>query len=238
MIVLSPHMMNVRVLFVLAIVVSTSHDSFSQTIWDGPYQTFAKENGADWNLEENQDRITDDVWITRRNSQGIFNISTENFYLTNVSPEGTEWAFGNTDEIASLTFSDWRTAIGANPPGMIDLEMVVHLIETDIYIDIFFVSWQQNSGGGFSYKRKSPTIVGIGEPSKSETVIVFPNPTSRELRLENHLGLLDYIILDHSGRIVQKGQWNTEKSLDITSLPSGIYAIKTKDWSVKWVKID
>ena len=34
--------------------------------------TFEKENYADWTLAENQDRITDNVWITRKNNQSIF----------------------------------------------------------------------------------------------------------------------------------------------------------------------
>ncbi len=39
--------------------------------------TFTKSNNADWTLEANQDRITDNVWITRANNSGIFNIATE-----------------------------------------------------------------------------------------------------------------------------------------------------------------
>ena len=48
---------------------------FSQTIWDGPEITFTKGNNVNINLPQNQDRITDNVWITRGNSGGaIFNI--------------------------------------------------------------------------------------------------------------------------------------------------------------------
>ena len=35
---------------------------------------FTKENNADWTLEENQDRISETVWLTRANNQGLFNI--------------------------------------------------------------------------------------------------------------------------------------------------------------------
>ena len=48
----------------------------------GDTLTFERENvlGLDISLVENQDRITDLVWITRASSQGIFNIKTENSY--------------------------------------------------------------------------------------------------------------------------------------------------------------
>ena len=40
-------------------------NAYSQTFWTGPKITFTKADDADWTLEENQDRITDNVWITR-----------------------------------------------------------------------------------------------------------------------------------------------------------------------------
>ena len=51
---------------------------------------------ADWTMEANQDRITDNVWLTRANTRGIFNIKTESNYTDNMSPADTEWAFGTT----------------------------------------------------------------------------------------------------------------------------------------------
>ena len=49
----------------------------AQTIWNGPITTFTKTNNADWTMEAFQDRITNNVWITRANSQPIFNYFTE-----------------------------------------------------------------------------------------------------------------------------------------------------------------
>ena len=37
-------------------------------------KTFTKTDYADWTLEGNQDRITDNVWITRQNNRGLYNI--------------------------------------------------------------------------------------------------------------------------------------------------------------------
>ena len=33
---------------------------------------FTKLDSADWTLIENQDRITNDIWITRKHNQSIF----------------------------------------------------------------------------------------------------------------------------------------------------------------------
>ena len=37
----------------------------AQTDWTGREITFTKPDGADWQLPENQERITDNVWTTR-----------------------------------------------------------------------------------------------------------------------------------------------------------------------------
>jgi len=131
------------------------------TIWTGTKITFTKADFADHTMAANQDRITDAVWITRADIRGIFNIFTENTYTKNSSPADTEWSFGTSAQISSLTFQSWETAVSSNPPSMVDQDMVVHLISDDIYIDIKFMTWKQGSGGGgstgggFSYERST-----------------------------------------------------------------------------------
>jgi len=128
-------------------------------VWTGPKFTFSKANYADYDLLENQDRITDNVWITRQNGSGIFNIKTESDYTDAVSPADTEWAYGSAADWASLTFSDWETWHDGCPPEMVGKEAVVHLKTDDIYIDIKFLSWSCGEcvgGGGFSYERSTP----------------------------------------------------------------------------------
>ncbi|WP_185154064.1 putative metal-binding motif-containing protein [Fulvivirga sp. M361] len=123
--------------------------------------TFVKEDNADWTLEENQDRITENTWITRQDRRSIFNIADSDVTSTDCSdehPVNTEWAFGTTKNIASLEFG---TFLGENfadcsPPSIIGREAVLHIIDEDIYIDIKFLSWTRNAqGGGFSYIRSN-----------------------------------------------------------------------------------
>jgi len=138
--------------------VDESVESPSPNIWTGPKIIFEKEAGSDPTLEENQDRITDNVWITRGNSGGeIYNAVLEESSTQNVSPMGTEWALGTTADLASLTFDSFRGTI--SPSQVVGEDMVLHLIEDDIYIDIKFLSWngggRQGNGGAFSYERST-----------------------------------------------------------------------------------
>lgn len=131
----------------------------AETIWTGPLTTFDKSDFADWTLSENQDRLTDSVWITRANSQGVFNIAQETFFTHNSSPAGTEWADGAAADWQSLSFTDWDAWAGGSPPSTVGRDAVLHLIEDDVYLDITFLAWTPMAGGGgFSYQRS--TLLG------------------------------------------------------------------------------
>jgi hypothetical protein len=146
-----------------------STGTMSESLWTGPVITFTKANNADWTVADNQDRITDNVWITRADDQGLFNIAQEEWFsegsfgtVTEGSPWDTEWAFGAiADGVETLTFDYWGNAIGWYPPGMVGENMVLHLISEDIYIDVKFTSWtsgEGEGGGGFSYERSTGTM--------------------------------------------------------------------------------
>ncbi len=131
------------------------------SVWQGSKIIFTKIDGADWTLPENQDNITNAVAITRASNQGIFNIAVESQYEDFESPVDTEWAIGTTSNLGSLTFNDWETAVSDSlegPPSAVGVDMVVHLISDNIYIDIKFLSWAsggQGGQGGFSYERST-----------------------------------------------------------------------------------
>jgi hypothetical protein len=153
-------------LVALLLVTLNSTALAAPTIWDGPSLTFTKVGFADPTLPENQDRITDNVWITRGGTGGIYNAAVEASYdmIGNTSPSGTLWAFGTTDNLDSLVFGTWRTTVSNNPPGSLNRDMVLHLVEDDIYLDLRFLSWGgQPQGGSFSYVRSTGTV--IPEPS-------------------------------------------------------------------------
>jgi len=134
--------------------------SNSYVTWTGDLLNFEKLDGADPSLESNQDRITDNVWITRGNDGGqIFNIVEESLSKSerdqNTSPVGTEWAIGSLDDIGSLNFSNFRPAVGS-PKDVVGKNLVLHLIEDDVYLSVRFTSWSSGQKGGFSYSRSTP----------------------------------------------------------------------------------
>jgi len=133
------------------------------TIWTGPPVTFTKLDNGDWQLPQNQDRLTSHVWITRKGTQGIYNIQQETGYAHGVSPKGTAWAYGSAANWTSLTFQPWETWAAHDPPLTVGRPAVMHLLAEDIYLDVKFLYWSSghgDGGGGFSYVRSS-----IPEPS-------------------------------------------------------------------------
>lgn len=135
-------------------------------VWNGATVSFAKTDYADWNDPVNQDRITSKVWITRQNSEGLFNIKNETGY-NNDTPSDTEWAYGTTADLGTLSFSTWRNWHGGNPPSTVGQPAVLHLISEDVYIDITITAWTQSgNGGGFSYDRaEAPVTVTLNGDS-------------------------------------------------------------------------
>lgn len=136
----------------------TDVSEITGTIWDGPLLTFSKSTGVDHTEEVNQDRITDNVWITRANAAGqIFNIVVEAVADKTTSPVGTRWAQGTFEELQSVTFTTFRAACPQQKPRLaVGRPMLLHLIEDDIYIEIRFTSWAQGNQDGFAYERTTP----------------------------------------------------------------------------------
>lgn len=203
---------------------------FSQQIWDGPEVSFTKSNNVDINLEVNQDRITEGVWITRGNSGGsIFNIFSENSYSPGISPSGTLWAIGElTDN--NLVFDDFRGFDGNNynrPPLEIDLVLKLtngtNDITDDIHIGVYFTSWTSgdSNGGGFSYRRSTNPNLNFKE-LQSFDVIIFPNPTNRVLNVQSNYEL-SLSIYDLYGKKLIESESN---KIDLVALDSGIYILK------------
>ena len=132
----------------------TPNEISSSTIWNGPLKSFTKTDGSNASEETNQDRLTAKVWLTRGNNGGqIYNAAQEDKSDKYKSPIGTEWAVGNINDLDKLIFYDFRIAI--QPKNIIGKDLVLHLIEEDIYLSVKFKSWSQGQKGGFSYERST-----------------------------------------------------------------------------------
>lgn len=127
----------------------------SVKIWSGALKTFVKGDEMDPKNQLNQDRITDNVWITRGNDGGqIYNAAKENNDNKTQSPIGTQWALGTLDKVNDLNFKNFRAAV-SSPKNVVGKDLVVHLTDDDTYLSIKFKSWSQGKKGGFSYERST-----------------------------------------------------------------------------------
>ena len=122
-------------------------------IWNGGLKSFVKGDEKDPNNELNQDRITNNVWITRGNNGGqIYNAAKESNDDKTNSPIGTQWALGTLDKVNDLSFKNFRAAVGS-PKSVVGKDLVLYLVDDDIYLSVKFKSWSQGKKGGFSYDR-------------------------------------------------------------------------------------
>jgi hypothetical protein len=140
------------------------------TIWTGPSITFTRPPDAEPELPANQDRITPRVWMSRNRTLGLYNGTTESEW-SDKSPADTEWAYGTTSQLPSLSFKSWLDWHEKCPPCTLGRSAVLHLIAEDVYIDIVFTGWQLISGGGFSYRRS--TAGGSTSPPSTASVVEF-----------------------------------------------------------------
>tara|TARA_X000001036_G_scaffold423686_1_gene447905 strand:- start:179 stop:934 length:756 start_codon:yes stop_codon:yes gene_type:complete len=211
----------------------------------GEVIVFTKQDSADWTLQENQDRITNSVWITRKNNQGIFNIAQETGYSGNSgSPIGTLWASSSTAEAEIGDFTSFLNMHGGNPQSLINDTISLYLEEYGRYFDLVFLSFSGgNSGGGFSYTREEvfPNHLGfsnsINTPQTFRLHQNYPNPfnpltiISYDLPNESLVTLLIYDLMGRKVRTLINSeqtvgfkniQWNATDD-NGQPVPAGMY---------------
>lgn len=144
----------------LAVILTTAAGSaMAQDVYTGLDFDYTYNGFTDITLPANQDRMTDNVWITRDIIRGIFNAAQEDGFTgqggSSPSPIGTEWAVGSAANFAALTFGTWGSVHGGSPPSLIGQDLAVHLVDDDIYIDLRFTAWGggAGAGGSFAYLR-------------------------------------------------------------------------------------
>ncbi len=139
------------------------------TVPEGLY--FEKPDYADYSQEMYQDRITENVWLTRQEDDGLFNYAQEPYRTSDDSPLGTEWWMGPTSEFDPDYdyYSGFKEAADYSLSSIPGEVMSLHLIEEDIYFDVFFHKWTSgDNGGGFAYTREMPTYHWIGGEKTSD----------------------------------------------------------------------
>ena len=205
------------------------------------YRPFTKEDNTDPSVESNQDRISENVWLTRGTQGGaLYNIYSESDYVSGVSPSNTEWAIGTTSQIVNgetLDFNNFRdfytedrdgVKIHNRPPTNQDLVLKLTNGTTDdsddTFYDIKFLSWSEGKSGGFSYVRTTSNVLSVSDIKNK--IYIFPNPTSTYIQINANYHVAK--IFDITGKQVIHSDSNP---LDLSHLKSNIYMLQLLDES-------
>ena len=105
-------------------------------------------------IKKNQDQLSVNVWLTRGIEGGqIYNVKQESEYDKDQSPLGTQWAVGSIDQIDDLNFQSFRDAI--KPKEVVGKDLVLFLVEDNIFLSVKFTKWSDEKTGGFTYERST-----------------------------------------------------------------------------------
>jgi len=149
---------------------------------------FTKADSADWTIEENQDRITDNVWITRKHNQSIFNIAVESGYSgSSGSPVGTLWSNSTSSTASPESYTNFVAMHGGSPSSIINDTVSLYLPDEGLYFDVTFTSYSggPNGGGGFSYSRTSVTPSLVVSPDSLSADLNTGETITQTLTLTN-----------------------------------------------------
>jgi hypothetical protein len=224
----------------LLIIILASTAVVAQTTWDGPTMTFTKADNANPALEANQDRITSNVWLTRGSGGELYNAKTESDSSKSNSPADTRWALGTTSsDLNSLSFDTFRNTI--RPKNAENINMVLHLVTDDIYIDFKITSWTSGQGGsnggagGFSYQRSTDPSLSIEDYDKP-VLSVYPNPSESFLRVSGLNAAEPYRLYSILGVEIQSGIVASDQEIDIDALQTGMYMLQIANTALPFVK--
>lgn len=122
-------------------------------IWNAGSYTFQKTSPGQ------KDEIAAGTHLTRGYNGFIYNAVTQSGptssgEVCSAVVENVEWAYGNINDWASLTYSGTPEFIpNCQPPYIINIPMVLHLKKENIYLQLTFTYWQSGGGGNFTYTR-------------------------------------------------------------------------------------
>jgi hypothetical protein len=160
------------------------------TLWTGPPTNFTSSSSS-----KTDTIIPGEVDLARASSQVLYNKAAGESSAGGASPKGTEWAFGTlTNDLSQLTFKSLAairvTAHGNMAAILLNKDMVLHLIASDVYLSVKFTKWGRFSAGGFGYTRSTPAeaavpTVSILTPANNT---IFAAPASLTLTADATVG--------------------------------------------------
>ncbi len=127
----------------------------ASTLWTGPNTNFTQSTTV-----HSDTFVPGKVVLTRGGNGPLYNSAAGEVSGGTGSPKDTMWAFGTLANYNTLTYQTFDSLRNGNLAGRIlNQNMVVHLVNEDIYLSIKFTAWGQHFAGGFSYTRSTPAVV-------------------------------------------------------------------------------
>lgn len=143
------------------------------TLTNNPLQAtpvnFVKRDGQfeDIDIIVEDDGEGNGIGITRGENQGIYNPYSEEGWDSDVSPQGTLWSVGNTDDLSDITrrnYTNFYRAYGSGNLGNVvpGSTAVMYVPDNGKYYLVEWLSWTQGGNyGGFSYNRTEIDVTQV-----------------------------------------------------------------------------
>jgi hypothetical protein len=138
-------------------------------LWTGPNISFTESANSRSDVI-----LAGKVVLTRAGTNVLYNTAAGETSAGASSPADTGWTFGVISNFSTLRFQSLES-IRTHGSGdlaalLLNRQMVMHLINEDIYLSVKFTAWGQHDSGGFAYVRSTPALavlptVSITSPS-------------------------------------------------------------------------
>lgn len=140
--------LNCIALFVMWFAAAQSQ---AATIWTGPNVTWTKSGATPKDII-----VPGKVELTRGSRDVLYNTAAGEGGPGATSPKDCLFAFGALANATSLSYASMESLRNGNLAGrIVNKDMVVHLVNEDIYFSIRFSTWGSFGAGTVSYTRSS-----------------------------------------------------------------------------------
>jgi N-acetylneuraminic acid mutarotase len=181
------------------------------TVYETKY--FSRGDSVDFNLFENQWRLSPDVKLTRENDYPLYNYSTSVRFNSFDQPFKTKWAIGNTanvNENAYDNFVQIYLSMFNSPEGFLNNPVSLHLTEENRFFDVEFTQYTEDpsttgglGGGGFAV-----SYTEVTEPIPFDT-LADSSPNSYDGKLMNFTNRSEPYF---KGEMAQVRIWNVART--------------------------
>jgi hypothetical protein len=154
---------------IVALLVTVVQTGHAQTLWTGPNINFTEAGNSDVILAGK-------VALSRGSSQWLYNTAAGETSAGTLSPTDTLWALGPTNNYLTLTYQTMDSLRNGDLGSVIvGQQMVLQLVNEQIYIPIQFSQWGEHGAGGFSYTRAT---VSSAPPPPPTPTVTLTNPVA------------------------------------------------------------